>query len=65
MLIKTSKELEKLSCQTSTKYLLSTTSSLLSSLFPAKFIANRPKASPEGIRREIAVIDGAVDGDLN
>jgi len=64
MRIKTSKELEKLSCSTSTKYLLSTTSSLLS-LFPAKFIANRPKASPEGIRREIAVIDGAVDGDLN
>jgi hypothetical protein len=46
-----------------TKYLLSTSKSLL--LFPAKFIANKPKASPVGIRREIAVIDGAVDGDLN
>jgi hypothetical protein len=46
-----------------TKYLLSTTSSLV--LFPAKFMVNKPKASPDGTRRAIAEIDGAVDGDLN
>jgi hypothetical protein len=44
------------------KYLLSI---ILSLLFPAKFIANKPRASPVGIKHDIAVFGGAVDGDLN
>jgi len=60
------KEVVKLFCyiffKIPTKYLLSI---IISLLFPAKFIANKPKASPDGINLEIAVIDGAVDGDLN
>ncbi len=65
---KRNKRLIKLVCTIfyiPTKYLLSIILSLLWLLFPAKFIANKPKASPVGIKHEIAVIDGVVDGDLN